>query len=248
VDLAYDYILYTCGHNRFADGWDQLVLSEYQKALSYADKPVLTFAAPEIFYSANEEVSLDESRGRTRNYYRGKLDQEYVPGHGWSSQQPVPDGVGLLEETYLQYSWVFASKDYVEDVPLDPNINYHAEEIYMTIKSWCAGWRMYASPVIMYYHDTIKEYPREEFSRMTTHRPWSDLNKKAFWKQSDETMIRLNNLLSGRTEIATKECIQKYCEFSGLNPKWCEYNPNYDKLGYDRHAQSFREGPAFQLI
>jgi hypothetical protein len=248
VDKPYDYILYTCGHNRFANSWDELAIFEYKKAYSYSDKPVLTFAAPEIFYSSEGEALINTARGRTLNYRRGVLDKDYVPGYGWSSQFPVEDVNDVVEETYLQYSWVFANKDYVKEVPLDPEINYHAEEIYMTVKTWCAGWRMFASPVIMYYHDTVKEYPKEQLSRMTTHRPWSDLNKEAFWQQSDETMIKLNNLLSGRTSEASKECIQKYCEFSGLDPKWCEYDPNYDKLEYDRHAQSFREGPAFKLI
>jgi hypothetical protein len=171
-----------------------------------------------------------------------------VPGYGWSSQTPVPEIDDVLEETYLQYSWVFANKNYVQEVPLDPDINYHAEEIYMTVKTWCAGWRMYASPVIMYYHDTVKEYPREILSRMDTHRPWSDLNKDAFWKQSDETMLKLNKLLSGKTDFAPKKLIEEYCSFSGLNPKWCEYNPDYNKLNFKRHAEDFRDRPAFPLI
>lgn len=248
VDLDYDHILYTCGHNRFAKSWDTLTLAEYSKAKAHSAKPVLTFAAPEIFYSEDEKAIIGSSNGRTKNHWRSTLDEDYVPGHGWSSQKPIPDIDDVLEETYLQYSWVFASKDYVDEVPLDPDINYHAEEIYMTVKTWCAGWRMYASPVIMYYHDTVKKYPKEVLSRMATHRPWADINKDAFWKQSDETMLKLNELLSGNTKYASKEEINEYCKFSGLNPEWCKPNKNYDKLDYQRHAEDFRRRPAFPLI
>ena len=32
VSANYDYILYTCGHNRFAKSWDTKVFTEYKKA------------------------------------------------------------------------------------------------------------------------------------------------------------------------------------------------------------------------
>ena len=247
VDFDYDYILFTCGHNRFEKNWDTLVLKEYQKALKHAERPVITFPGLEIVYDENNNAVLDHPKARSKNYWRGTLDKDYIPGYGWSSQSPVPETDDVVEETYLQYSWVFSDKNYVKEVPLDPDINYHAEEIYMTVKTWCAGWRMFASPVVMYYHDTYKEYAGEPMSRMTSHRPWSDINKDMFWKQSDESMIKLNNLLSGKTEYATKDLVEKYCDFSGLDKKWCEYNPDYDKLDHERLAEFFRDQPAMPL-
>jgi hypothetical protein len=247
VPFEYDYILFTCGHNRFAPSWDTLTMTEYLKAKAHWDKPVITFAAPELFYSDKEEIIIGASRGRLENHWRGKLDSSYVPGYGWSTQRPVPKTEDVIEETYLQYSWVFSDSRYVEEVPLDPTINYHAEEIYMSVKTWCAGWRMYTTPVVMYYHDTVKEYPLEVLSRMSTHRPWADINKDYFWKQSDESLRKLNSLLSGKTPFAKKTDVLAYCNFSGLDKTWCEEIPNYDNIGKKRHAEEFRDLPAFPL-
>lgn len=253
VDFDYDYILFTCGHNRFAPSWDELTIAEHKKTLKYSNKAVITVAAPELFYSDSDEAikNVDASRGRARNYWRSTLDNDYVPGYGWSTQTEVPQTDDVFEETYLQYSWVFAPKAYVDEVPLDPDMNYHGEEIYMSVQTWCRGWRMYSTPVIMYYHDTQKIYPGEQLPRMDTHRPWSDINKDAFWAQSDDSMLKLNNLLSGRLDgkyggIRPID-IQAYCDFSGLNKKWCEYDPNYHKLPLKRHAEDFRSRPPFDL-
>lgn len=245
VNFEYDYILYTCGHNRFVANWDEKVLREYQKSTKKAKKSLITVAAPEYLVGKNGEAITDESWLRKSNVHRPKLHDGYVPGHGWVDVAQIPEGQkNLLEECYLQFSWVFAPKKYVEEVPLDPDMNYHGEEIYVTVQTWCRGWKMYTTPEILYYHDTYKEYYGEEQSRMTTHRPWSDINKDAFWKQSDESMEKLNKLLSGNLTgkygNITKEQVLEYCKFSNLNPKWCEYDPNFNKLPIKRHAEDFR--------
>lgn len=244
VPVDYDYILYTCGHNRFVKSWDTKVFTEYQKALKKSEKALITVAAPEVFFDKNDNPIFGLSKGRIKNYWRGKFNGEYIPGYGWPEQTEVPETDDVLEETYIQFSWVFGPKKYVEEAPLDPDMNYHGEEIYTTIQTWCRGWRMFTTPVVMYYHDTQKEYPNEEVSRMATHRPWSDGNKNAFWKQSDDSMIKLNSLLSGNLTGKyggiSSTLIKSYCKFSGLNEKWCEFNPNYDKLGLPRHAEDFR--------
>lgn len=245
VEADYSHILYTCGHNRYAKSWDTTVFTEYGKALKKSDKALITVAAPEVFFDKNHNPIFGLDRGRTKNYWRSTISEGYIPGYGWPEQVPVPETDDVLEETYVQFSWVFGPKAYVDEVPLDPDMNYHGEEIYTTIQTWCRGWRLFATPAIMYYHDTQKEYPDEVVSRMATHRPWSDGNKDYFWKQSDESMLKLNLLLSGKLEgkyggISELD-IEQYCNFSGLDKKWCEYNPQYDKLNVKRHGEDFRD-------
>jgi hypothetical protein len=248
VDYEYDYILYTCGHNLFVSGWDSLVLKEYKKATEKSDKVLITIAGPNFHYDTDDSVIQDAQV----NEYRPSIDASYVPGHGFPLQVEVPNTEDLLEDTYIQFSWVFAPKEYVQEVPLDPDMNYHGEEIYVTIQSWCRGWKFFTTSKIFYYHDTNKEYPGEQHSRMATHRPWSDINKDAFWEQSDRSMVKLNQLLSGNLAgkygSISKDSVLEYCNFSGLNKKWCEHNPHYDKIEHERHAQDFRDRPAFQLM
>lgn len=244
VDFDYDYILYTCGHNLFAPRWDTITLNEYRKASTKSDKALLTIYGPEYSLDESGEPVYGYKDGTTRNSYRPTLGREYIPGHGFPPIKDIPFGEDVHEDVYLQFSWVFAPKKYVEEVPLDPDMNYHGEEIYVTIQSWCRGWRFYGSPKLTHYHDTEKKYPGEQLPRMTTHRPWSDQHKDQFWAQSDASMVKLNKLLSGRLEgkfgNISREQILQYCDKSDLDPKWCASNPLYDRLEIARHAEDFR--------
>jgi len=248
IDREYDYILYTCGHNRFVESWDTKALQEYSKASIKSKKALLTVAAPEYVVSDTGSAIIDAPWLSKENRRRPQLQADYVPGYSWAELTNIPeDSDEPLEEVYLQFSWVFAPRLYVQEVPLDPDMNYHGEEIYTTVQTWCRGWRMFTTKTILYYHDTYKEYPGEAQSRMTTHRPWSDSNRGAFWEQSDSSMVKLNLLLSGRLagiygNISAKDVLN-YCKFSGLNPKHCTYNQHYDKLPIKRHGEDFRFPP-----
>jgi Glycosyltransferase (GlcNAc) len=244
ISQEYDYILYTCGHNIFADNWDITVLSEYEKATTKNSKVLLTVSGPEYELNSDWSVSYTSRAGRLKNTYRPRITKGYVPGYSFPGTVQVPEDEDVHEDYYLQFSWVFAPKEFVEEVPLDPDMCYHGEEIYVTVQAWCRGWRFYSTPKILYYHNTYKEYPGELHSRMTTHRPWSDMNKNAFWKQSDDSMLKLNSLLSGKLKgrygDISKGLVLEYCRASGLSTSVCIYNPKYNSLNMSRHAEDFR--------
>lgn len=247
IDLQYDYVLYTCGHNRFAPNWDIGSIEMYDRVKNLAQKPLITIAGPSFVPSIDGSVKAHDQR----NIYRPRINEDYIPGHGFPEQTDVPDFIDLVEDVYLQFSWVFAPRSFVDEVPLNSDMNYHGEEIYTTVQAWCSGWRFFTTSKIFYYHDTEKQYEDERLPRMTTHRPWSDLNKNAFWEQSDRSMLDLNNLLSGnlttKHKKVTLDAVLDYCNFSGLDPKWALHNPNYHKLSAERHAQFFRDKEPFSL-
>jgi hypothetical protein len=246
VSTNYDYVLYTCGHNIFTESWDTKVMSEYKKAQSKSSKAILTVTGLSYSITDEGEVDLKVNKKRPYNSYRPKLNKSYTPGYGFPKHIPIKNKKDILESVYVQFSWIFCPKKYVEEVPIDPSINYHVEEIYTSIVSWAAGWKFYATPEVLYYHDTDKKYPDEEISRMTTHRPWSDINKDAFWEQSDESIIKLNALLSGNLHVS-KEEMDAYCDFSGLNKKWCVENKNYHKINKKRHGEAFRYSAPYTI-
>jgi len=246
TDLEYDYVLYTCGHNRFVENWDVDTLRLYKELKSKVEKPVITIAGPS--FRVNIDGSIEDFD--LKNDYRPILSEGYIPGHGFPAQEEVPDSLDPLEDVYLQFSWVFADRSFTEEVPLDPDMNYHGEEIFTTIQAWCAGWRFFTSAKVFYYHDTDKQYKDEALPRMTTHRPWSDINKTAFWEQSDRSMLKLNKLLSGKLsdtyKYVTIDAVMDYCNRSGLDKTWCKFDPDYDKLKAERHAQFFRDREPIQ--
>lgn len=248
VAINYDYILYTCGHNLYASGWDTLVIDSLKEAEEISSKAIITSSGPEFEFDSKGKISYSPRSGRTVNKYRPKIPADYVPGYGFPNehQTTIPKNLSIVEDVYMQWSWVFAPKQYVEEVPIDPEMGYHGEEIYLTVVSWARGWRFFATSETLYFHDTYKEYPGESKSRMISHRPWVDVNQKAFWEHSDLAMRRLNSLLSGNLyEDVTIDKVLSYCEFSGLNKDYCKPFEDYSNLGLLRHAEQTKDWPPY---
>lgn len=244
VDFDYDYILFTCGHNLFGHHWDTESLSDLDKAKKLAKKPILTCTGPEFEHNKLDgAVNFDVPSKRIKPTYRPKIADTYVPGYGFPNEflSAVPETDEVLPDTYLQFSWVFAEKSFIDEIPLDPDMGCHGEEISITVRAWAKGWRIFSSQKNLYYHDTHRDYPGEPMSRTISHRPWTDINKEQYWKQADETLVRLNKLLSGTLpgkygEVSRDDCLA-FCEATGMSSNWCNLIENYDKLNLPtRHA------------
>lgn len=173
------------------------------------------------------------------------FDPGFVPGYNFPIANNVPEDGDVHEGFWIHFTWCFADKSYVQEVPLDPEINFHAEEPYVTIQSWCRGWRFFATSKLLSWHQMEKKYPDEKHTRIATHRPWADKNKNDFWNQSDQSLLKLNKLLSGKLKgkygNISKEDVLLFCCESGMQTKWTEYNENYHKLPYLRHGQTLKD-------
>lgn len=247
VDFEYDYILYICGHTIFAENWDETCLEEYNKTLIKAghNKTVLTYCGPDYEVNADGSINYDNtSLQRNFNTYIPKIQEDFIPGF-WFPRADVPPSDGDVHEHYwVHFTWCFASKDFVKEVPLDPEMNFNGEEPYITVQAWCRGWRLYASSKTLYWHHTSRKYVDEDKPRYLTHRPWVDKNKESYWRNSDESMLKLNLLLSGNLKgkygDISKEQVIEFCKVSGLNEKYTEYNPEYHKTDGYQHCVSLR--------
>jgi hypothetical protein len=247
VEFEYDYILYICGHTMFNKNWDETCLKEYKKALNKRGsyQAVLTFCGPDYEVYADGSINYDNtSLGRNDNYYIPSISKEFKPGF-WFPTAAVPPKDGEVHEHYwIHYTWCFANKKLVEEVPLDPEMNFNGEEPYTTVQAWCRGWRFYATSETLYWHHTSRKYVDEDKPRYVTHRPWVDKNKEKYWKNSDESMLKLNRLLSGNLTgkygDITKNQVLEFCKKSGMDERYTEYNPEYHKTEGYQHCVSLR--------
>jgi len=250
IDVEYDYILYICGHTRFVAGWDQNTIIEYNKAKikSETGKTVLTFCPSEFKYNLDWSINTKDVE-RKYILYSPRLDyswnpkndivESYTPGYWFPNGMPVPSNLDVVENYWIHFTWCFSEPDFVKEVPLDPDMNFNGEEPYVTVQAWCRGWRMFATPVPLGYHHLTRMYPDSPFPKHWTDSTYTDDKKYDHWKNSDESMIKLNLLLSGNLKgkygDITKEQVLEFCKASGLNEKWTEYNPNYDKIDGYQH-------------
>jgi hypothetical protein len=243
LPFDYDYVLYMCGHTRFEQNWDDTCTKEYKniQEKSGVKKSILSFQSPMFEINEDGTLEFEKSIGPKVNTYYPRLDvtkdfgYEFAPGYWFPDVREVPQDTEFIQSYWIHFTWCFASKDFVDEVPFDISIGWTAEEIYCSVQAWSKGWKIFAIPNKMYYHHTIRKYPGEKEARNDTHRPWADKNKDKYWENVDYSILRLNRMLSGKLEADDKffidnKIILDYCRESGLNTKYTEYDENYHNL------------------
>jgi hypothetical protein len=98
---------------------------------------------------------------------------------------------------------IFASGKIVEEVPYDPRISWHGEEIIFSIRAYCLGWRIYSIKENIIYH----HYDRD------LKRIWED--KKEEWPDMNSSGISLSLAILSLKEkgiygIGDKEQYEEY--------------------------------------
>lgn len=248
VSVDYDYVLFICGHTRFEQDWDATCLLEYTKAKNKSEtgKAVLTFCPPDFEYNDDWSIKY-KNRVETNLYHpsiegydpRSQSPSDFIPGYWFPIGHVPPEDEDVHENYWVHFTWCFSEKSYVDEVPLDPEMNFNGEEPYISLQSWGRGWRMFATSKIFSYHHLSRKYPGEQLSRYNTARPWADDKKKDHWEHSRRAMLKLNMLFSGKLEgkygDISLETAQSYCKKSGISLKWTEYNPEYDKIDGYQH-------------
>jgi hypothetical protein len=254
LPVEFDHVLFICGHTRFEQDWDVTCLEEYAKAKAKSEtgKAILTLCPPDFEY--NEDWSIRyKDKVKTNLYHpsitgwdpRTQQVTDFIPGY-WFPIGSVPPEDGDVHENYwVHFTWCFADKSYVDEVPLDPEMNFNGEEPYVSLQSWGRGWRMFATSKIFAYHHLSRKYPGERLSRYNTARPWADDKKKDHWEHSRNAMLKLNLLFSGRLTGTygdiSLDTVQEYCRRSGINLKMTEYNPDYDKVDGYQHMMGIKD-------
>jgi hypothetical protein len=254
LPVEFDHVLFICGHTRFEQDWDVTCLEEYAKAKAKSEtgKAILTLCPPDFEY--NEDWSIRyKDKVKTNLYHPSitgwdpRLQQvtDFIPGY-WFPIGSVPPEDGDVHENYwVHFTWCFADKSYVDEVPLDPEMNFNGEEPYVSLQSWGRGWRMFATSKIFAYHHLSRKYPGERLSRYNTARPWADDKKKYHWEHSRNAMLKLNLLFSGRLTGTygdiSLDTVQEYCRRSGISLKMTEYNPDYDKVDGYQHMMGIKD-------
>ena len=241
IDVNYDYVLYICGHTRFLAGWDETCLSKYDLITRdiQDQRVIITNHGP--VYEINEDFSINTDPGygfghNTSYFPSWDITKDhnipFAPGYWFPKPELVPK-TPYTEHYWLCFTWLFSSRQYVEEFPLDPAISWNVEEPYSSIISSIRGYRFFAIPDIIYYHHTVRKYPDKDLADNSTSRPWVDDKKQKYREHADESLKRLNLLLSGNYQDISIDQILDFCRKSKLNPMWTKFDENYHLLdGY----------------
>lgn len=218
LNEAYDGETYTFqldSHHRFAKNWDEKCINMMKKLNEAGhDKPLLTAYVPS--YDPDNDPAA-----RVKEIWKLNFDRFTPEGVIFmlpAAVENIESHTLPIPTRFFSAHFVFTYGQFIRDVPYDPNLYFHGEEISMAVRAYTAGYDLFIPNEIVCWH---------EYTRKGRVRHW-DENKK--WEElNNKSLKRVKQLLGvdgdsseedfGIYGFGSKRTIQDYESYAGIRFK-----------------------------
>jgi glycosyltransferase involved in cell wall biosynthesis len=164
------YTLQLDSHHRFAQGWDTMMIEDYEQALTFSEKPILTtYLTP---FSITEDSSCGCKSVGELNPTPCLMSQYEFSSDRLLMSMPYfigdfKDRDTVIKARTLSGHFYFTVSDFIKEIPYDPDIYFggYCEETTMSIRAWTAGYDFF-SP--------YRQYIWHEYTRQGRPKHWED--------------------------------------------------------------------------
>jgi hypothetical protein len=165
-----DYTLQLDSHHRFIEGWDTELIRMYQELEKTSKKPLITSYIP----SFDPE---NDPKGRTQVPWGMKFDRFTPEGVVFFLPYTIEnrDEIAIPGRFYSAH-FAFTTGKFVKEVPHDPKLYFHGEEISIAVRAYTWGYDIYHPNKVIAWH----EYTRKGRTKhWDNHKDWNDDNLKS---------------------------------------------------------------------
>jgi GT2 family glycosyltransferase len=150
--------------------------------------------------------------------------KELIPGFKFPGYSQVHSG-GPQIGYWTTCCYLFAPKQWVEEVGFDEKSSFNTEEFYLSLRTFSKGWKIYGIQALDVYHHDSHKQPDGTTTR-NIKRPWADDRKEAYWAHVKESTDRLSLLMSGQMDVDKKK-VEEFFEHTGISKHYLDFIPNY---------------------
>lgn len=188
------FVLQIDSHMRFVDGWDEKLLAMWVDCQSdralLSTYPVAYVPPDELGAKAIPVLHPAQFNHRGILTFKARSDN-----YAFRRERPTPNA-------FVCAGFLFGPKAAFDDVPYDPYLYFHGEEISLSARFWTHGWNPFTPNDVLIYH----YYGRSE----QRPRHWSD---NPNWSNLDaRSLSRLRHLfgIEISTDISVIGAIENY--------------------------------------
>lgn len=187
-----EYTLQLDSHHRFVDGWDTILIDMLN---SLPGEPVLTTYLPS--YNPENDVRINNAWCMELDPNHSKEIPCFRPSYS-DHTQPKPT-------YFFSGHFAFARGKFIIDVPYDPELYFHGEEITMAIRAFCKGYDLYHPHKVVCYH---------EYTRRHRTKQWDD--DQEWWKKDVSSKEKVKKILSGEISVDDVRTLAEYKQLAGI--------------------------------
>ena len=207
---AADWFLQIDSHTRFAQDWDVRCVAAARA--TGAEKPIISGYPP--MYEPDTEFT---GAGEPTRIIMKDWTEDGVPTF---NQSVVPDWQTLgrpFRARFLAAGFLFAPGSFPLEVPYDPTIYFHGEEITLSVRAFTWGYDLFHPTEVLAWHFYI---------RQDRPRHWDDhgdavTSGKHWWARERASRRRVGNMLRypsvGRLGMGPVRTVAEYSEYAGLD-------------------------------
>lgn len=210
-----EYTLQLDSHHRFVEGWDTALIAMHRDLKSKGhEKPLLTSYAP----SYNPKNDPAE---RTPHPYKMNFDRFIPEGAVFFLPATIDDHADRTDPIPARFysaHFAFTGGEFVKEVPHDPELYFHGEEISIAVRAYTWGYDLFHPHKPILWH----EYTRDG---RTKH--WDD--DAEWWKKNSESHLRNRKLFEmdglskdidfGMYDFGPKRTLAEYERYAGISFK-----------------------------
>lgn len=197
------YLLQVDAHMRFADGWDERCIRMLDSVDS--ERPVLTNYPLGFTRTADGTETLAADTGPRRL----GLEPDVPLGRLRQRSEPAPGHTRPGRHHFVAAGFLFTIGRFCRDIPYDPDLYYHGEEITLALRAYTHGYDFYFpnENVIWHWYDHPNRLHWEDHDRHFT------LDDRA--RRRVARLIRGNRNL-GPYGLGTRRTVRDYEHLAGL--------------------------------
>lgn len=207
------YTLQLDSHHRFDRGWDTRCINMINKLVEAGySKPILTS------YIASYDPEDDPGK-RVKEVWRLNFDRFTPEGVIFMLPAQIED-IDIYElpvpTRFFSAHFMFTFGQFIKDVPYDPNLYFHGEEITMAVRAYTHGYDLFVPNELLCWH---------EYTRKGRVRHW-DEKDNGWQKRNDASLKRSKQLLEvdgdkadydfGKYGFGTVRTKKDYEEYAGI--------------------------------
>lgn len=179
-----EFYLQLDSHMRMAKNWDSELISMYDSCVEKTgnDKIILSqFPAP---YEVHTDGSIYYPKDHPELWDRPSWSKVHNRDHGaWSAiRQEIDDLSTPHPSQTVLAGYLFAPKQFVEEIPYDERISFMGEELCIALRAYTRGWLIYApNKMLAWHYYKRKRSPKIWNQIEDTSRPlkWIDMEMQS---------------------------------------------------------------------
>lgn len=205
-----DYILQLDSHHRFIKDWDVECIDLLEQLKSQSTKPVLTAYLP--------SYDPDNDSAKITSPWEMRFDRFLPQGPAMPKPETIDDHKKLkkpIKAYMLSGHFIFAEGHYYENVPYDPKLYFHGEEISLAVRTYTHGYDMYHPQKILAWHHYTRSGSKRHWD---DNKKWDDLNSQSFARY--RKLVKIDKSKTGelgKYGLGSERTLNQYIKFSGID-------------------------------